>query len=133
MNNTRSKVFTLGNKLTKTLPRPLAFSRAWELVKAGKYEAKIKGVTFGNRQEALRRLSSYNPSLIRAFLVPEYDNPIDHNAISVMVGVQNGKGLYKLGYVPAEDTGIISALQKKSTRINILKGDIYGARMIIGA
>jgi hypothetical protein len=54
----------------------------------------------GNRQEALRRLARYTPRDVRVFLVPEPANPVDPAAIAVMVGVQGGRGLYKLGYIP---------------------------------
>jgi hypothetical protein len=59
-------------------------------------------VSFGNRQEALKRLAGYAPEQVRAVLVPEPSNPADPRAVAVMAGVQNGKGLYRLGYVPRD-------------------------------
>jgi hypothetical protein len=49
--------------------RRAAFVEAWAIVKAGGLEVAIKGVSFGNRQEALRRLAAYSPELIRAVRV----------------------------------------------------------------
>jgi hypothetical protein len=67
-------------------------------------------VSFGNRQEALRRLARYNPADVRAVLVPEPANPADPGAVAVMVGVQGGKGLYRLGYVPRNLAPVAAAL-----------------------
>ena len=116
------KVFVLGNKLTKTMSRSNAFIRAWQIVKAGTIELPVKGVTFGNRQEALKRLTTYAPFLVRAFIVPENDNPVDPHAVAVMVGVQGGSGYYHLGYAPKEWAGVIKALSKKSVGLRIVKG-----------
>ena len=109
---TRSKIFSLVNKLTKEMngDKSAAFLKAWAIVKAHGLELTIKGVTFGNRQEALKRLAAYNPDQIRAVLVPEPTNTQDPAAIAVMVGVQNGKGLFKIGYVPANITAIVKAI-----------------------
>ena len=122
---------TLGNKLAaKGNDRSAAFVRAWAIVKAGGLELAVRGTSFGNRQEALRRLAAYNPAQVRAFLVPEKDNPVDPAAIAVMVGVQNGSGYYRLGYVPASDT-CIAAIVRGRASIKVLAGDIYGARLAL--
>jgi hypothetical protein len=76
-----------------------AFVEAWAIVKAGGLELAVKGVSFGNRQEALKRLAGYAPEQVRAVLVPEPSNRADPQAMAVMVGVNGGKGLYRLGYV----------------------------------
>jgi hypothetical protein len=128
-NELKSKIFTLGNKMAQTLDRHDAFIRAWQIVKAGSIEIRVAGVTFGNRQTALRRLAAYNPSQVRAYLAPEPGNPVDHSAIAVMVGVNNGKGFYKLGYVPHAQTGMAKALIGKLPQVRVLAGDIYGARL----
>ena len=65
---------------------------------------------FGNRQEALRRLAAYNPELIRAVIVPEPSNPQDPAALAVKVGIQGGRGLFTIGYVPKEATALVSAM-----------------------
>ena len=43
--------------------------RAWAIVKAGGLELAVRGVSFGNRQEALRRLAAYAPDQVRAAAV----------------------------------------------------------------
>jgi hypothetical protein len=49
---------TLGNKLAPRMgERRAAFVQAWIIVKAGGLEVAVRGVSFGNRQEALRRLA----------------------------------------------------------------------------
>ena len=81
INEMRSKVFTLGNRLTAEIgDRSTAFEKAWEIVQAGSVEVAVRGVSFGTRQEALRRLASYNPVDVWAFIVPEPENPVDPTA-----------------------------------------------------
>ena len=131
----RSAVCALGNRLAAKaagLSRSEAFIRAWAIVKAGGFETAVRGVSFGSRQEALRRLAAYKAAQVRVYLVPEPENPADPNAIAVMVGVQWGRGLYRLGYVPAGVTGMVRAM-KARPRIKILSGDIMGARITLGA
>jgi hypothetical protein len=129
----KSKVMTLGNKLTPRMGgnRTAAFVQAWAIVKAGGLELAVKGVTFGNRQEALRRLACYAPEQVRAVLVPEPTNPADPAAVAVMVGVQNGRGLYRLGYVPRIMTPVVSALRGKLPAWRVLDGEIRGARLTL--
>jgi hypothetical protein len=131
----KSAVCTLGNRLAAKasgVSRSDAFIRAWAILKAGALTLPVKGVSFGNRQEALRRLAAYKSAMVRAYLVPEPENTADRNAVAVMVGVQWGKGLYRLGYIPAGETGTARAM-KARPRIQILSGDIMGARITLGA
>ena len=97
-----SKVASLANRLTPKMDgnKSAAFFKAWTLVKAASLEITVKGTSFKNRQEALKRLSAYDPAQIQTVLVPEANNPADPAAIAVLVGVNNGKGLYHMGYVP---------------------------------
>jgi hypothetical protein len=127
----KSRVMSLGNRLAARMNRSDAFIQAWAIVKAGTIELAVKGVSFGARQEALRRLASYSPSDIKAFIVPETSNPVDHKAAAVMVGVQNGKGLFCLGYLPAEYAPAAPSL--KASALRILNGDIMGARISLAA
>jgi hypothetical protein len=107
--------------------------RAWAIVKAGAVELPVKGVSFGSRQEALRRLAGYNPAHVRAFLVPEQENHADSQAIAVMVGVAGGQGLYCLGYVPRELTGLARAMQLPRPSLRVIIGNINGARIKLAA
>jgi hypothetical protein len=125
-----SKVMTLGNKLAPRLgDRRAAFVEAWAIVKAGGLELAVRGVSFGNRQEALRRLARYNPADIRAVLVPEPENPAVPRALAVMVGVQNGRGLYRLGYVPRTLVPVAAVLGGRLPSLRLVEGDIRGARL----
>jgi len=96
------KVMALGNRLSVRMERSAAFCAAWRIVKAGGIELSVKGTSFGNRPEALRRLTRYSPELVRAFLAVEKDNPADDRAYAVYVGVNGGRGLYRIGYLPRE-------------------------------
>jgi hypothetical protein len=115
MKNTelKSKVVSLANRLAPRMGgnKSAAFVKAWAIVKAGGLELAVKGTSFGNRQEALKRLAAYAPDQIRAVLVPEPENPVDHNAVVVLVGVNGGKGLFRLGYVPREICPVVDALR----------------------
>ena len=125
----KSMVFSIGNRLAPLCEnRRAAFLQAWAIVKAGGVTMPVRGVTFGSRQEALKRLATYAPEKIRTFLMPETDNPADSHAVAVMVGVQNGRGYYKLGYIPAVNTGLAAAVRGRVS-ISVLAGDIHSARV----
>jgi hypothetical protein len=135
-----SKVMSLGNRLALRMggDRKAAFVKAWAIVKAGGLELAVKGVSFGNRQEALKRLSGYAPDQIKAVLVPEPSNPADPAAVAVLVGVQGGKGLYRLGYVPANMTAVVSAIGAEVPALRVVSGTwgwaektTYGARVAL--
>jgi len=137
----KSKAVSLGNRLAPRMDgnKSAAFIRAWQIVKAGGLELAVKGVTFGNRQEALKRLASYRPERIRAVLVPEPTNPADPAAVAVMVGVQGGKGLFRLGYVPRNMAAAVSAMRDQLPAMRVVSGSwdwygktTYGARVALG-
>jgi hypothetical protein len=134
MTNTelKSKVMTLGNKLAPRMggDRRAAFVEAWAIVKAGGLELAVRGVSFGTWQEALRRLARYNPAQVRTVLVPEPSNQADPQAVAVMVGVNGGKGLYRLGYVPRTLAPVIAALRAQLPRLRLMEGEnSRGARV----
>ncbi|GHU73385.1 hypothetical protein FACS189450_13070 [Spirochaetia bacterium] len=137
MNSTelKSKVCSLGNRIAPRMggDRKAAFVEAWSIVKAGGLVLPVQGVTFGNRQEALRRLASYRPQDVRAVLVPEPSNPADPAAVAVMVGVQGGRGLYRLGYVPRTMAPVVAVLGRQLPRLAVVEGTSRGARITLGA
>jgi hypothetical protein len=131
----KSKVMSLGNRLAPRMDgdRAAAFVQAWRIVKAGGLELAVKGVSFGTRQEALKRLAAYRPEQIKAVIVPEPGNPADPAALAVMVGVQNGRGLYRLGYVPKNMTVAVSALGRRFPAVRVVSGSwSFGARVALG-
>jgi hypothetical protein len=127
----KSKAMTLGNRLSRNMERGAAFVKAWAVVKAAGITLPVRGVSFGSRQKALARLASYRPESVRAFLVSECENPFDKNALAVMVGVQGGRGYYKLGYIPKGMTGVVGAIQSRKIAVEVLSGDVYGARLSV--
>jgi hypothetical protein len=139
-NELKSKVVTLANRLTSRMggDKSVAFVKAWAIVKAGGLELAVKGTSFANRQEALKRLAAYRPDQIRAVLVPEPSNPVDHAAVAVMVGVQGGKGLFRLGYVPRDMAAVVSAMGVNLPALRVVCGTwgythktTYGARVAV--
>jgi hypothetical protein len=142
MKNTelKSKVVSLANRLAPRMGgnKSAAFVMAWAIVKAGGIELAVKGVSFGNRQEALKRLVAYKPDQVMAVLVPEPTNPVDPAAVAVMVGVQGGKGLFRLGYVPRAWAAVAAAMAAKLPALRIMSGTwgwsgktTYGARVAL--
>jgi hypothetical protein len=125
-----AKVMTLGNRLATRMERRTAFVLAWQIVKVGSVTFPVRGVTIGSRQEALRRLNTYESSQIRTFLLPEPTNPVDSNAIAVMCGINGGKFYYKLGYIPADSTATAASIKGKAS-IRVLPGDTHGARLTL--
>jgi hypothetical protein len=125
----KAKVFKMANRMAERMGRREAFVKAWATVKAGGCEVSLKGVTFGSRQEALKRLARYSPELVRAFIVPEPENKFDGKAAAVWVGIQNGFGLYCLGYLPREYAPAAAGF--KAAGLKVLDGDIRGARLAL--
>lgn len=109
----KSIVATLGNTLVKRgIPRPHAFQKAWRMAQQNRFFAKAVGVTIGSRQEALKRLAQYGRDLVRVYLVHEGNNPVDGNAVAVVVAVA-GKGEYKAGYLPREGAALLARVLDK--------------------
>ena len=137
----KRKVMSLGNRLAPRMggDRTAAFVQAWAICKAGGLELAVKGTSFANRQEALKRLAAYSPAQIRAVFVPEPANPADPAAIAVMVGVQGGRGLFRLGYVPRNLTPVVSAIGRQLPALRVVLGTwgwsgqaSFGARVALG-
>jgi hypothetical protein len=127
---TRSKVMIIGNKLAARMEdRRDAFVQAWKIVRAGGLEMAVRGVSFGSRQEAIRRLAAYNPADVLVMLEPDPENPADPAAVAVMVGVNGGQGLYRLGYAPRTFALVAAYLREQIVNFRLLDGDIKGARV----
>jgi hypothetical protein len=108
--------------------RKAAFVQAWIIVKAGGLTLPVRGVSFGSRQEAIRRLSRYNPADVRAVLVPEPTNIYDPHAVAVMVEINGGRGLYKIGYIPAAMTAAVSVLHTLPA-VQVTGDTVHGLRL----
>jgi hypothetical protein len=96
-------------------------------------EVRVAGVSFGNRQKALERLTYYAPEEILVVLVPEPENPYDPDAIAVQVLVSGMEKPYCLGYVPRTDTQKIKPFVWKIPELKIHQGnaDTYSAEIKI--
>jgi hypothetical protein len=127
----RSTVCGLGNKLSTGMDRKAAFKEAWRMVKNGEVRFVVNGVTFGKRQEALRRLTHYQPKDIHAVLVPEPDNRFDPHAIAIKVLVQGSPAAYTLGYVSRQNAKTAKALLGHVPQLSIVGSDLLGARLSI--
>ena len=126
-----SKICKIANRIPRSVSRKEAFTAAWKIVRNAGLELAVKGTSFGNRQEALKRLAYYSPKDVHVVLVPESDNPYDANAVSVQVAVNGGKGVYRLGYVPKESAAVVKAFLGTVPDLSIIGGDIRGARLTL--
>jgi hypothetical protein len=110
------------------MDRKAAFIEAWHIVKAGAVEVKAAGTSFGRRPEALSRLAAYSPAQVRAVIVPEPSNPADPAALKIMVGVQNGRGLFPMGYIPREAVPVVAALRTLPA-VRVVGDTVKGLRL----
>jgi hypothetical protein len=129
MRKKNSKICSIANSIPWSVSRKEAFARARAIVTGGSLELKVAGVTFGSRQNALKRLVSYTDSEIEVSLSPEPENPVDKNAVAVMVSV-NGGNQYRIGYVPAENTKTVRAFSG-AAHIKVIPGTTFGARLTL--
>ena len=129
---TLSTIATLGNRLSAKMGRSAGFKRAWELVRQQFIQMHVAGVSIGRRPEALRRLTMYAPEAVKLFIARESDNPFDKNALAVLAGVQNGRGLCRIGYLPAATAAVLSVLldHGKAIKVRLLS---IGGTYALGA
>ena len=109
----RKQVATIANRLNKKMQDlSAAFKRAWQIVKGKLLVSKIAGVTFNNRQAALRKLNQYDASAVNVALEREAGNAYDPNAVKVNVSVGSGAA-YHLGYIPKDLAAVLAPLLDK--------------------
>ena len=115
--NIKSKVMTIANALVKQgVSRSAAMVRAWITVKLRRMEIKAVGVTHGNRQTRLERLTRYSADDITVTLQREQGNAHDSNAIQVVAAVRN-KGAAVIGYINRELAAALAPLLDKGATI----------------
>ncbi len=108
---------TIANALVKQgVSRSAAMVRAWITVKLRRMEVKAAGVTHGNRQTLLERLTRYKLDNITVTLRREQNNAHDCNAISIVAAVRN-KGSAVIGYINRELAAALAPLLDKGTTI----------------
>ena len=113
----KSKVMTIANNLVKQgMSRSAAMVEAWITVKLRRIETKTAGVTHGNRQKLLARLTRYAPEEITIQLQREKNNPADENAVQVVAAVR-GKGSAVMGYLNRQLAAAIAPLWDKGKRV----------------
>lgn len=97
---------------------------AWKMVKH-RITTKVAGVSFGKRQEAIKRLCNYAPRRVVFTLRREEENPYDENAIAVDVTVI-GKGTFHMGYLPKDIAQILTPLLDKNHLPSITNWETLG-------
>lgn len=113
----KSKVMTIANHLVKQgMSRSAAMVQAWITVKLHRIDTKTAGVTHGNRQTLLYRLTRYSADLISVTLRREPDNAADKNAVQVIATVR-GKGSAVMGYLNRQLAAAIAPLLDKGKAV----------------
>lgn len=113
----KSKVMTIANHLVKQgMSRSAAMVQAWITVKLRRIDTKTAGVTHGNRQNLLARLSRYSPEDITIKLQHEQDNAADKNAVQVIATVRR-KGSAVMGYLNRQLAAAIAPLLDKGKAV----------------
>lgn len=132
--NIKAKVMTIANALVKQgVSRSAAMVRAWTnkpqavypTVKLRKMEVRAAGVTHGNRQTLLERLTRYNSDDITVTLRREQSNAHDRNAIQIVAAVRN-KGAAVIGYINRELAAALAPLLDKGATITSRFNAILG-------
>ena len=115
-----------------------AFRQAWALAK--EVITKVAGVSFGSRPVALKRLAGYRPERISVKLIREEGNVHSASAVAVIATVE-GKGSYRVGYIPAETARVLSQVMDKGAAVKAafkavtggwFAGQSYGMRIAVG-
>lgn len=118
MNNSKnSKALTIANALVRQgVSRSEAMRRAWRTVKQRVIHTNTAGVTRGNRQTLLYRLTRYSADLISVTLRREPENAADKNAVQVIAAVR-GKGSAIMGYLNRQIAAAIAPLLDKGKAV----------------
>ena len=125
----RRQVATIANRINKRLnDLSASFKQAWQIVKGRELVSKVSGVTYGNRQAALKKLDGHGAASVNVSLERERGNPYDADAVKVNVSVGSGKD-YHLGYVPKDLAAMIAPLLDKGidliARFKTVTGSYY--------
>ena len=132
----RKQVATIANRINRKIKDlSAAFRQAWQIVKGRELISKVSGVTFGNRQAALKKLDKYNAADVNVTLEREVTNAYDQNAVKVNVHVGSGAS-YHLGYIPKDLAAVVAPILDKGieliARFKSVTGGIIG-KMNYGA
>lgn len=112
-----SKALTIANALVRQgVSRSEAMRRAWRTVKQRVIHTNTAGVTRGNRQTLLYRLTQYSADLISVTLRREPENAADKNAVQVIAAVK-GKGSAVMGYLNRQLAEAIAPLLDKGKQV----------------
>lgn len=116
--NNRQTVCTVANKLAKRLGKSRAFKTAWFVVKG--QAVTVKGVSFGNRQTALDRLTKYSREEVSIQLQPGADG-----AVAVFANVRN-RGAYQMGFLSRQNAAIVRLMELVGHGVKVSLGAIVG-------
>lgn len=101
----------------------------WKTVrfKADFIYTKVRGTTFGDRQDTLRKLSLFEPKNIELKLLRQADNPYDHNAVLVVASIQ-GVEEKDVGYLSKEISSWLSPIMDQGGGVVVLFSEVTGVK-----
>lgn len=100
---------------------------AWLLIKGQMRlrHSKVRGVSHDSRQKAICRMFNSNKDQYSLFIVREYNNPFDPNAISIYVHFDTGE-VDQIGYISKDLAAAYSEFIDAGRKLLILDVDIVG-------
>ena len=126
--NIKKAVCTMANELHKKgYNLSSAFRKAWRRIKQG-MTMRVVGVTYGKRQEDLKKLKHLRGFQIETSLERDKYNPYDKNAIKVMITIKKGNIERSgcIGYVYREVAEELSKVIDKGIEIKANLLDVIG-------
>lgn len=125
MSKIKSIVMTMANRLFKAgMSRSTAMKKAWLLAKANTFGAKVTGVTFGSRQNALQKLTEAGGT-ISITLKREPNNSHDKNAVAVYA-VASSRQVFFIGYLKKALAFILAPLMDKGEQPQVKSFAVVG-------
>lgn len=126
---TRVAVMTLAHSLRRAnhWPMSTALRLAWKMARGG-IAVHVAGVTFGNRQEALRHLAWY-PAKRKVVTIKRVANAHDSNAVAVYVTVI-GKGTVQVGFLPRHVAVLLAPLMDKGLTPEIADWEVIRGKTL---
>lgn len=126
--NIKKAVCTMANELHKKgYSLSSAFRKAWKRMKQG-MTMRVTGVTYGNRQEDLKKLKYLRGFQIETSLERDKYNPYDKNAIKVIITIKKAdiKRTGCIGYVNREVAEVLSKVLDKGIKAKAILLDVIG-------
>ena len=88
---------------------------------------KVRGTTFGDRQDTLRKLALFESKNVGLRLIRQPENPYDHNAIVVVASIQ-GVEERDVGYISKEISTWLSPIMDQGGGVVAFFSEVTGVK-----